>query len=78
MYRDNNNGELYEDYESAYDAMLESITVLDYVYSGYWDMEELLSVILHNCPDAIMDKIQRCEEEIFEENFIEVDEEEEE
>lgn len=30
MYRDNRDGELYEDYESAYDAMLETMMTFNY------------------------------------------------
>lgn len=74
MYRDNRNGELYEDYESAYDAMLET---MDYEQARDWNVEALLRIIIHNCPDAIRDEICECEENFFKENFEEVDEEEE-
>ena len=76
MYRDNRDGELYEDYESAHDAMLESMDISDYEQARNWDIEALLSIIMSNCPDAISDEINECEEEFFEENFEEIDEEE--
>ena len=77
MYKSIVDGELYEDYESAYDAMLEEITVSDYAQAQYWDVESLLSIILHNCPDAIEKEILECEDAFFKDIFEEVDEEEE-
>lgn len=77
MYRDKRDGELYEDYESAYDAMLEGITMSDYVQAKDWDVETLLTVILYNCPDAIANEILECETQFFNDTFEEVDEEEE-
>lgn len=77
MYRDNRDGELYEDYESAYDAMLETMDMSDYEQARGWNVEALLSIIMSNCPDAIANEINECEEEFFKENFEEVDEEEE-
>lgn len=77
MYRDNRDGELYEDYESAYDAMLESMDISDYECARDWDISALLSIIMYNCPDAISYEINECEEEFFKENFEEIDEEEE-
>lgn len=77
MYRDNRDGELYEDYESAYDAMLETMDLSDYERARDWSVEALLSIIMSNCPDAISHKINECEEEFFKENFEEIDEEEE-
>ena len=77
MYRDNRAGELYEDYESAYDAMLETMDMSDYEQARDLNIEALLSIIMSNCPDAISDEINECEEEFFKENFEEIDEEEE-
>lgn len=77
MYRDNRDGEFYEDYESAYDAMLETMDMSDYEQARDWNVEVLLSIIMCNCPDAISYEINECEEEFFKENFEEVDEEEE-
>lgn len=76
MYRDNRDGELYEDYESAYDAMLETMDMSDYEQARDWSVEALLRIIIYNCPDAIVDEICECEENFFKENFEEVDEEE--
>lgn len=76
MYRDN-FGELYEDYESAYDAMMEEITMSDYAQARDWDVETLLSIIMHNCPDVIEKEILECETQFFDDTFEEVDEEEE-
>lgn len=77
MYRDNRDDELYEDYESAYDAMLEEITMLDYALAKDWGVETLLSIIMYNCPDAIEKEILECETQFFNDTFEEVDEEEE-
>ena len=76
MYRDN-DGELYKDYESAYNAMLEGITISDYALARDWDVETLLSIIMSNCPDAIEKEILECETQFFNDTFEEVDEEEE-
>lgn len=77
MYRDNRDGELYEDYDSAYDAMLETMDMSDYEQARDWNVEALLRIIMYNCPDAIANEICECEEEFFKENFEVVDEEEE-
>ena len=77
MYRDKRDGELYEDYESAYDAILEEITMSDYVQAKDWDVKNLLRIILYNCPDAIEKEILECETQFFNDTFEEVDEEEE-
>lgn len=74
IYRDNRDGELYEDYKSAYDAMLESMDIPDYEQARDWDIGTLLEIIMQNCPDTILDEINECEEEFFKENFEEVDE----
>lgn len=71
MYRDR-DGELYEDYESAYDAMLESMNMSDYEQARDWDVCALLEIILYNCPDTISDEINECEENFFKENFEEI------
>ena len=76
MYRDN-DGELYKDYESAYNAMLEGIIISDYALARDWDVETLLSIIMSNCPDAIEKEILECETQFFNDTFEEVDEEEE-
>lgn len=77
MYRDKRDGELYEDYESAYDAMLETMDMSDYKQARDWNVDALLSIIMSNCPDAISYEINECEEEFFKKNFEEVDDEEE-
>ena len=76
MYRDN-DGKLYKDYESAYNAMLEGIIISDYALARDWDVETLLSIIMCNCPDAIEKEIRKCEAQFFNDTFEEVDEEEE-
>ena len=77
MYRDNRDGELYEDYESAYVAMLETMDMSDYKQARDWNVDTLLSIIMSNCPDEISYEINECEEEFFKKNFEEVDDEEE-
>lgn len=76
MYRDH-DGELYDDYESAYYAMLKEITMSDYALARDWNVETLLSIIMYNCPDAIEKEIRECETQFFNDTFEEVDEEEE-
>ena len=72
MYRDNRDGELYEDYENAYDAMLKGMDLSDYVEARDWDIATLLQIIIDNCPDEISDEIYECEENFFKENFKKV------
>lgn len=48
----------------------------DYVQAKDWDVKNLLTVILYNCPDAIEKEILECETQFFNDTFEEVDEEE--
>ena len=73
MYRDNRDDELYKDYESAYNAMRESMDIYDYISARGWDIDTLLSIIMRNCPETISDEINECEEEFFRENFEKID-----
>ena len=72
MYRDNRDGELYEDYESAFNTMVEGMDLSDYVEARDWDIATLLQIIIDNCPDEISDEIYECEENFFKENFKKV------
>ena len=72
MYRDNRDGELYEDYESAFNTMVEGMNLSDYVEARDWDIATLLQIIIDNCPDEISDEIYECEENFFKENFKKV------
>ena len=72
MYRDNRDGELYEDYESAFNTMVKGMDLSDYVEARDWDIATLLQIIIDNCPDEISDEIYECEENFFKENFKKV------
>ena len=72
MYRDNRDGELYEDYESAFNTMVEGMDLSDYVEARDWDIATLLQIIIDNCPDEISDEIYECKENFFKENFKKV------
>lgn len=72
MYRDNRDGELYEDYESAFNTMVEGMDLSDYVEARDWDIATLLQIIIDNCPDEIYDEFCECEENFFKENFKKV------
>ena len=72
MYKDKRDGELYEDYENAFNTMLEGMDLSDYVEARDWDIATLLQIIIDNCPDEISDEIYECEENFFKENFKKV------
>lgn len=72
MYKDKRDGELYEDYENAFNTMVEGMDLSDYVEARDWDIATLLQIIIDNCPDEISDEIYECEENFFKENFKKV------
>ena len=72
MYKDKRDGELYEDYENAFNTMVVGMDLSDYVEARDWDIATLLQIIIDNCPDEISDEIYECEENFFKENFKKV------
>ena len=72
MYKDKRDGELYEDYENAFNTMVVGMDLSDYVEARDWDIATLLQIIIDNCPDEISDEIDECEENFFKENFKKV------
>ena len=69
MYKDKRDGELYEDYENAFNTMVEGMDLSDYVEARDWDIATLLQIIIDNCPNEIYDEFCECEENFFQRKF---------